>query len=263
MNTITLLSPALLDAVAVFIVSVSVLMVAVHSGLFALAAQRAGLAPRARLLAPAIAAAALAAWLAWAILAVNQRVVVPELAPEAGRLVQQPALLLKMAVLVVLGASVLFVSKTVRAINAATPPAWLIGVQVYRVAGAIFLWPLLAGGAVPSGFALPAGIGDVLTGIAAPFVALAVARERPGARALAIAWNCFGILDLIVAPVAAVLSQSTNIGLFPLVVVPLFLGPPVGILTHLYSLRNLAVTRASAAEPTADRPGGAAAITAA
>jgi len=26
--------------------------------------------------------------------------------------------------------------------------------------------------------------------------------------------------------------------------VPLFLGPPIGLLTHIYSLRNLAVTKA-------------------
>jgi hypothetical protein len=60
-----------------------------------------------------------------------------------------------------------------------------------------------------------------------------------------VAWNWFGILDLVAAPVAAVVAQSTNIGRFPLVVIPLFLGPPLGILTHLYSLRNLKAQRAA------------------
>ena len=57
-------------------------------------------------------------------------------------------------------------------------------------------------------------------------------------------WNYFGILDLVVATMTAVLSHSTNVGRFPIVIVPLFLGPPLGILTHIYSLRNLSLTRA-------------------
>jgi hypothetical protein len=36
--------------------------------------------------------------------------------------------------------------------------------------------------------------------------------------------------------------------------VPLFLGPPLGILTHIYSLRNLAVTRATASPIRAAAP---------
>ena len=239
MNAPSLLTPALLDAVAVFIVGLTVFLVAVHSGMFALAAQRAGLSPPAQKLAPLLAAALLAAWAGWAIVAVKNPVIVPEAAPLGNR----PVVLFKMLVMLAAGVALIFGSKMVRAINAVTPPAWLIAVQTYRVAGAMFLWPFLAAGALPAGFALPAGIGDALTGIAAPFVALAVARERPGARAWAVAWNWFGVLDLVVAVTAAVLTQTTNIGRFPLVIVPLFLGPPLGILTHLYSLRNLAATR--------------------
>jgi hypothetical protein len=157
--------------------------------------------------------------------------------------------------MVTVGLVAIFGSKTLRTLNAATPPAWLIGVQTYRVAGVMFLWPFLAAGALPPGFGLPAGIGDVLTGLAAPFVAWAVARNHPGAHAWAVRWNWFGILDLVVAVAAAVLTRTTNIGRFPLVIVPLFLGPPLGILTHLYSLRNLAATRSTTR--TVAMPGGA------
>ncbi len=243
MNGSELISPARLSAGAFFIVALSILLVAVHTGILALAAQRTSLSSSVKLKAPLLAGTLLAAWLAWALVAESTRVVVAELPPLAGRVVQRPALLLAMSGMMALGITLLLVSKTMRTINAATPPEWLVGVQLYRVAGAIFLWPFPAGNALPAGFALPAGIGDVLTGIAAPFVALALARNRPGARTAAVAWNWFGILDLIVAPVAAVLTQSTNIGRFPLVIVPLFLGPPLGILTHVYSLRNLAVNR--------------------
>ena len=243
MNGSELISPALLSAVSFFVVGLGILMVAVHTGILALAAQSTPLSPSLKIGTPLVAGALLAAWLGWALLAESARVVVPELPAVAGRIVQRPMLLLAMSGMVALGIAVLFVSKTIRTINAATPSAWLVGVQLYRVAGVMFLWPFLAGNALPAGFALPAGIGDMLTGIAAPFVALALARHRPGARAAAVAWNWFGILDLIVAPVAAVLTQSTNIGRFPLLIVPLFLGPPLGILTHIYSLRNLAVNR--------------------
>jgi hypothetical protein len=222
-------------------VGLSVLMVAAHTSILALSARRTSLAPSAQLFAPLAVAALLGAWLAWAVLAVSKTVVAPEPPPSLQRGVQDPVLLLEMAAMLAAGIAALFISKTMRALNAATPPEWLIAIQTYRVAGAMFLWPFLAAGALPARFALPAGIGDTLTGIAAPLVALAVARNRPGARKWAVAWNLFGILDLIVAPTTAVLSRTTNIGRFPLVIVPLFLGPPLGILTHVYSLRNLAI----------------------
>ncbi len=248
MNNSHLPSPALLEATALFTVALSVLMVAVHTHLLALAARRTTLAPVVQFRVPLLAAALLAAWLGWAVLAVKDRVVIPELPPVAGQLVQQPALLIWMALFVAAGIAVLFGSKIMRTLNAAMPPAWLIGVQTYRVAGAMFLWPFLAADALPAGIAWPAGIGDTLTGLAAPFVAWAVGRNRPGAHTWAVAWNWFGLLDLVVAPIAAVLSHSTNIARFPLVVVPLFLGPPLGILTHIYSLRNLRANRTARAD---------------
>ena len=246
MNNSNLFSPAVLHATAFIIVAFSVLMVAVHTGLLALAARRTPTTPSQQFFAPLLAAVLLAGWLSWAVLAVSERVVVPEAPPLANQLVQRPALLIEIAFFVAAGVAVLFSSKTLRALNAAMPPEWLIGVQTYRVAGAMFLWPYLMSGALPAGFALPAGIGDTITGLAAPFVAWAVARNRPGAKAWAVVWNCFGVLDLLAAPTAAVLTQTTNIYHFPVVVVPLFLGPPMGILTHIYSLRNLSQNRSGA-----------------
>jgi hypothetical protein len=227
-------------------------MVATHTALLALAAQRTSLAPAARLRWPLVVGAVLSAWLAWATLAVNENVIVPEPAPTA-RIVQQPFLLLAMTGFVAGGMIALFASKSLRSINAAMPSAWPVAAQTYRVAGVMFLWPFLARGAVPVGFAIPAGVGDVLTGLAAPLVAIAVARNRPGTRRLAVAWNWFGILDLMVAPAAAVLAGSTNVARFPLVIVPLFLGPPLGILTHVWSLRNLRQHTQPAAEPMTAR----------
>lgn len=132
-----------------------------------------------------------------------------------------------------------------RAINAATPNASLIAIQAYRVAGIMFIFPFLTYGIVPAGFAWPAGIGDAVTGIFAPVVALMVAGSRPHAFKWAVAWNLFGTLDLIVAPATALFFQSRVLGIYPLALVPLFLGPPLGILPHIYSLRNLAVAKTS------------------
>jgi TolB-like protein len=130
-----------------------------------------------------------------------------------------------------------------RAINTATPNAWLIAIQTYRFAGIMFVYPFVMYGILPTGFGYPAGIGDALTGIFAPFVALMVAQNRPHAWKWAMAWNLFGILDLIVAPATALIFQARVLNIYPLALVPLFLGPPLGILTHVLSLRNLAVTR--------------------
>jgi hypothetical protein len=98
---------------------------------------------------------------------------------------------------------------------------------------------------VPARFAWPAGIGDALTEIFAPIVALMVARNRPNALNWAVAWNLFGTLDLIVAPATALFFQARVLNIYPLALVPLFLGPPLEILTHIYSLRNLAVAKTS------------------
>src|SRR5262249_12388630 len=87
-----------------------------------------------------------------------------------------------------------------------------------------------------------AAIGDFLTGLFAPVVARAVERRRPNAFAWAVAWNLFGTIDLIVAPAAAILSRAGVLTIYPLALVPLFIGPPIGILTHVLSLRNLATT---------------------
>ncbi|HZZ19488.1 MAG TPA: hypothetical protein VFE25_08970 [Opitutaceae bacterium] len=136
-----------------------------------------------------------------------------------------------------------FGSKAGREINAAVVPAALIGVQAYRMAGILFLFPNYAYGVLAGGFAWPAGVGDFITGLAAPFVAMAVYRRHKAAMPLAVAWNLFGILDLIVAPTTATLFHVPILAMYPLSLVPLFVGPPMGILTHVLSLRSLALNR--------------------
>jgi hypothetical protein len=231
----TVLLPAILQRSSAFaIFGLGLYLVVAHTVLTALAAQRGPLQPRARSMAPWLVGGYLAIWLA-AALVTGDGSNFPLARPE-NRL---PLSLVVGFAPMLLAVALLGASKTLRELNASMRPEWLIWLQTYRMAGLMFLFPFLYFGLVPAAFAVPAAVGDFLTGLAAPFVGSAVARRRPGALAWATAWNLFGILDLIVAPTAAVLSRAQVIGLYPLALVPLFVGPPLGILTHIYSLRNL------------------------
>lgn len=138
--------------------------------------------------------------------------------------------------------------RLVRIIDA-VPQHWLIGVQLYRALGAIFLI-LYATGKMPGLFAWPAGLGDVLAGVLAPVVAIAYRRGPRENADLVMAWNLFGLADLVVAVTAGMLSSPSPfqlfafdlpnvlVSVFPLVLVPVFL-VPVSVLLHLASLAKL------------------------
>ena len=248
--------PALIQrGTAMLIFGLGIFLVAAHTVLATLAAERSSLGPRARALTPWLTGGYLTIWLAAGLL-VGDGGNFPLSQPEARRPISIAVGFGPM----LLAAALLFASKTLRALNTSMPSDWLIRIQAYRMAGIMFLFPFLYFGVVPAAFAIPAAIGDFLTGLAAPFVGSAIAHRRPGAFAWAVAWNIFGIVDLIVAPTAAVLSRAQVISVYPLALVPLFIGPPIGILTHVYSLRNLStVTRAQEAHrsTTAGEPLGA------
>lgn len=134
----------------------------------------------------------------------------------------------------------------------AIPQQWLIGMQLFRVEGAIFL-TLYAMHRLPPQFAMPAGIGDVLVGLAAPIVAIAYLRKGSQANGLILAWNLLGLLDLVTAVTTGMLTSpipihvftmdapNELISLYPLVMVPVFL-VPLAFLLHFASLRKLRQT---------------------
>jgi hypothetical protein len=232
--------PASLNRSTAFVVfALAIFMIAAHTGIAAIVGQRTSLSPKTKTIIPFIVAAFLASWFAIAIL-VGDGTNFP-ISVESRRAISGLVALIPFVIAVI----ALFASKTLRAINTATPNAWLIAIQTYRTAGIMFVWPFLAYGILPAGFAYPAGIGDALTGIFAPIVAWMVAQNRPHALKWAVVWNLFGTLDLIVAPATALTFEARVLGIYPIALVPLFLGPPLGILTHILSLRNLAVTRSA------------------
>jgi hypothetical protein len=240
MRTALLSLPVSLHRTTAFvIVALAIFIVAAHTAIAAMVAQRTALSPRAKIVIPFLIAAFLASWLAIATIVADRSNF--SVAPESRRLASGLVALIPFVIAV----TALFASRSIRAINAATPKAWLIAIQTYRFAGIMFVFPFLTYGIVPAGFGWPAGVGDALTGIFAPVVALMVARNQPHAFKWAVAWNIFGTLDLIVAPATALFFQARVLSIYPLALVPLFLGPPIGILTHIYSLRNLATANSS------------------
>lgn len=112
--------------------------------------------------------------------------------------------------------------------------------------GVFFIIAWMAG-ALPGAFALPAGLGDIAVGAAAPFVAAAVAARRPGHRALAFAWNVVGLADLVTALFLGVTHSRSSFGVlagslttdavtrYPLALIPTFF-VPLAIMPHVIAL---------------------------
>lgn len=124
----------------------------------------------------------------------------------------------------------------------------LVAVQIHRIEGAVFI-VLLAGNHLPAVFALPAGIGDVATGLAAPFVGYMIARNPTRQRNVAW-WNAFGIADLLIAmtgfltsPGAAHLlaldSPNELLTAYPLALIPIY-AVPVSLILHGLVCQRLA-----------------------
>ena len=153
---------------------------------------------------------------------------------------------------IVLGLLAIRFSATLRAVIDAIPMQRLVGVQVYRTLGFVFL---LAYGAnlVPGAFAWPAGLGDIAVGLLAPLVAWRIMKSADGARGTVLAWNLLGIGDLMLAVSLGFLSSPSRfqaiafdapntMSAYPLVMVPIF-AVPVSILLHAAALTKLRAAR--------------------
>ena len=162
-----------------------------------------------------------------------------------------PVPLLPLAIFlpVIIGTPILLSSKRMGQVLDAMPVSWLIALQLYRVFGSLFLvgW---ARNVIPGVFALPAGIGDLITGLLAVPVAIALAADTPAARRAAVGWNVFGLFDFTVAvsiglmiapgPLQLIVPSipNTTAGVYPNVLIPAF-AVPSSILLHALSLRQL------------------------
>ena len=150
---------------------------------------------------------------------------------------------------ILIGGLLIWRSPRLARIIDAVPQHWLIGVQLYRALGVIFLI-LYATGKLPGLFAWPAGLGDVVVGVLAPVVAIAYRLGPRENTYLVSAWNLFGLADLVVAVTAGFLTSPSPFQLFafdlpnelvtefPLVLIPVFL-VPLSVLLHIASLAKL------------------------
>ena len=163
---------------------------------------------------------------------------------------QVPSLPIAILVPIALGMFVLTRSKTVASLLDATPPSWLIGLQMYRILGIVFVVYWIRG-SMPGAFAFPAGVGDVAAGLLALSAAVWVATGSPAGRQIGIRWNIFGLTDFAVALTMGMLTSpgplqllardhpNTMIATFPTAMVPAFI-VPFSTLLHVLSLRQFA-----------------------
>jgi hypothetical protein len=231
------------------------ILAAILFGLW-LALGRAGVAPRTRTAVSLAVTVPLVAWFVgiWRLAASGAFQAASGTAP--GRALPIPV---AVVLPVLIGLLALTRSKRIASAVDAAPTPWLIGLQTYRVLGGNFvvLWLY---GVMPSAFALPAGLGDVLVGLTAIPVALFLASGRPGSTAAAVAWNLLGIADLVDALTLGFLSSPGPfqlIGLghpnvlttaYPTVMTPAF-AVPLSFILHglsLWQLRRRSRSRATA-----------------
>jgi hypothetical protein len=202
-------------------------------------AMAAGLGRRAATAITATAAAVLGGWL-----------VVSGLLARAGVYSQDPGevvpwLLVAFAVFLVALLLATRIPLVSRILADPGTPARLALPHTLRVVGVLFLIAM-AQGHLPAAFALPAGLGDIAIGLAAPLVALQLARGT--GRTAAVRFNVLGILDLAVAVSIAfllgpfgpfeVMPSTAPLRLLPLALIPT-VAVPLAIALHIVSLRLL------------------------
>lgn len=188
-------------------------------------------------------------WLAvapFAALAVQQWI--PGISEGAPSVATLPLIIAPFA----LGIGLLF-NPTWRRVLGAIPQSWMVGVQFYRTIGFIFL-VLMGMGVLPAYFALPAGYGDLISGLPTLGIAYLAARQIRGWKAWVWLINLVGITDFLVALGIgsgvlhnAALSESwfgsteivtTVFAVPPMSLIPLFV-VPVGLVIHAYSVLKL------------------------
>jgi hypothetical protein len=141
-------------------------------------------------------------------------------------------------------------SRPFRAFTDRISLALLVGSNIWRFVGIGFVYGWLTG-RLAAGFALPAGIGDIIVAVGCVALLPSLLRgARP--RGWLLIWNWIGLADLIAAIVLGMLYSNSAVGAlgagtpttawmvgFPISLVPTFF-VPLFILVHLLIFRRLA-----------------------
>lgn len=110
-----------------------------------------------------------------------------------------PTIQYGIALPIVVGVLLIWRSKTARRILDAVPQPWLVGIQLYRALGVIFLI-LYANGKLPAFFAWPAGVGDIAIGL--------LTSPMPKRRGTPQAWSEHG--TCLASWISSLLSQPAS-----------------------------------------------------
>ena len=139
---------------------------------------------------------------------------------------------------------------------------WLIGLQLFRVIGGVFLIEMTRGN-IPGIFAYPAGLGDILVGLVALGVLLVYRQSERISKAAIMLVAAIGVADFLSAFFFGITSSpgplqifhpavTNNLILFPTGMIPLFL-VPYAIFFHTLSLLNYWTFERQAASETRSR----------
>jgi hypothetical protein len=174
-------------------------------------------------------------WLGYAsILALKGALFINTLPPKVILFLTIPLLLILFAIV---GNTTLF-KKLLRSASLES----LITIHAFRIVG-VFFFLLYFYKLLDLGFALSAGLGDIITAIFAIPVARAVTLQKPWSRKLVYAWNIFGAIDILnlmtIAMYGAVKSTAAGqtggeMTIFPFVWFPAF--APATILFLQYAI---------------------------
>lgn len=157
--------------------------------------------------------------------------------------------LVAIAIPVILFAACMLFSKRLRDSALALDPILLTEFQAWRILGGLFL-AVYAFGHLPGFFAWPAGLGDVMVGIAAPFMAWQL-RAKPEflSSNRFLVFNYLGLADFLIAVLTGVAARnqipgfvdevtSQAMGQLPLVLIPTVIVPAF-IILHLIVLMQV------------------------
>lgn len=99
----------------------------------------------------------------------------------------------------------------------------VLAAQLWRVIGVVFLFAL-AFDQLPGGFAVPAGVGDIATGIAALGIVVALSNGTLTRRRL-YAFSALGVGDFLVVFATALSLEPPTLNAWPLAIFPTIMVP--------------------------------------
>jgi hypothetical protein len=155
-----------------------------------------------------------------------------------------PRFLLPLFLPVVVGV-VFLMSGAFRTLVKSIPLSWLVGVQIFRLAGVAFI-PIVMLNILPSPF-VSGGYGDLATGLLALITTVLLSRKAAFGKTTFVAFSVVGLADLVNVLLLLLyyypqwytsVPNSAPAAAFSLVMIPA-LAAPIALLLHLFAILNV------------------------